>query len=630
MNSELNSFKKRVFLIRGGGDSIKTERKSLEQLVNVCLSQSTHASQENPYKTDEFDAFSGSELSFSSSGSTVYSDWEARILRAKIDRDQRKNENLSLNVVYRGPVPMLPPKSPQYSDTSSENDEIPNKIFSEDNKKWDTIDKIEPNVSNINSSPLVAAMDENINSNLYSHTPIVQTQILHLAGEHEVFCEDLPLAIDVISPVRSYSSIRSSCGVTCTHDEILMQTKPSVPSAEDQMTTSLMESSNDFLNEPSDLQEVGVERSRLVKEIKNISETSNIDSDLSNRIRAMFAPVIKQRQFLAPIQIPRVLPRQSSQNSSTSDHFQNRTPLVTTSTVTQGDRQTTSSVSGSSDCGTALKLKEEQMSFPCTSSILSLSARAKEPVCSLKDILKLRSSLNVTKDSSMTSNLSNEKNHPHRNSFQSNCSNNAQETHMPHTVNNSPNQSKPETNSNNRFNQLQFQVQFPLDNSNLIPLPQAVPLDTTAADASARISRGSVLAFSKSPSRPTSASAARIAAASSLMPKTLKEGDCSQESAIDGSGCSICLDSMDATNTSLCTRSLALPCGHLFHENCVLIWLKVKQICPLCKTPTENAGGDNQDLGDLNERIMDIHVTVSPPEGPLTGGALWGITRRHS
>lgn len=42
--------------------------------------------------------------------------------------------------------------------------------------------------------------------------------------------------------------------------------------------------------------------------------------------------------------------------------------------------------------------------------------------------------------------------------------------------------------------------------------------------------------------------------------------------------CAICLDSLDKVATAT-----LLPCGHLFHSECVDSWLQVKPKCPVCR-----------------------------------------------
>ncbi|KAH7327923.1 hypothetical protein B0I35DRAFT_472690 [Stachybotrys elegans] len=46
--------------------------------------------------------------------------------------------------------------------------------------------------------------------------------------------------------------------------------------------------------------------------------------------------------------------------------------------------------------------------------------------------------------------------------------------------------------------------------------------------------------------------------------------------------CTICIDDMNLGDTAA-----ILPCKHLFHEECVLLWLKQHNTCPVCRAPIE-------------------------------------------
>lgn len=46
--------------------------------------------------------------------------------------------------------------------------------------------------------------------------------------------------------------------------------------------------------------------------------------------------------------------------------------------------------------------------------------------------------------------------------------------------------------------------------------------------------------------------------------------------------CSICIDEMKVGETAV-----FLPCKHWFHEDCVVLWLKEHNTCPVCRTPME-------------------------------------------
>jgi hypothetical protein len=48
--------------------------------------------------------------------------------------------------------------------------------------------------------------------------------------------------------------------------------------------------------------------------------------------------------------------------------------------------------------------------------------------------------------------------------------------------------------------------------------------------------------------------------------------------------CTVCQD-----NLSIGTKAMFLPCGHTFHPDCILPWLKDHNTCPICRyeLPTE-------------------------------------------
>lgn len=50
----------------------------------------------------------------------------------------------------------------------------------------------------------------------------------------------------------------------------------------------------------------------------------------------------------------------------------------------------------------------------------------------------------------------------------------------------------------------------------------------------------------------------------------------------DKTECSICIDDISEGD-----MALFLPCKHWFHEQCVVLWLKEHNTCPICRTPIE-------------------------------------------
>ncbi|KAH8742983.1 hypothetical protein F5883DRAFT_50461 [Diaporthe sp. PMI_573] len=61
--------------------------------------------------------------------------------------------------------------------------------------------------------------------------------------------------------------------------------------------------------------------------------------------------------------------------------------------------------------------------------------------------------------------------------------------------------------------------------------------------------------------------------------------------------CTICIDEMN-----LGDEVTVLPCKHWFHGECVVLWLKEHNTCPICRTPIEkrgeNTAGGNNGNGD--------------------------------
>lgn len=55
--------------------------------------------------------------------------------------------------------------------------------------------------------------------------------------------------------------------------------------------------------------------------------------------------------------------------------------------------------------------------------------------------------------------------------------------------------------------------------------------------------------------------------------------------------CSVCLNELilcggdDGDGEERVSR---MPCGHVYHESCILTWLKKRNCCPLCRKPLEH------------------------------------------
>jgi hypothetical protein len=59
--------------------------------------------------------------------------------------------------------------------------------------------------------------------------------------------------------------------------------------------------------------------------------------------------------------------------------------------------------------------------------------------------------------------------------------------------------------------------------------------------------------------------------------------------------CTICIDEMKLGETVI-----YLPCKHWFHEDCVVLWLKEHNTCPICRTPIEKNDRNNRNNSSNN------------------------------
>ena len=63
--------------------------------------------------------------------------------------------------------------------------------------------------------------------------------------------------------------------------------------------------------------------------------------------------------------------------------------------------------------------------------------------------------------------------------------------------------------------------------------------------------------------------------------------------------------------------TILLPCGHMFHDNCVTKWLKIHNTCPLCRfeLPTDNA--DYERLRNQRNQQREENIRNNPNVQPV-------------
>lgn len=71
--------------------------------------------------------------------------------------------------------------------------------------------------------------------------------------------------------------------------------------------------------------------------------------------------------------------------------------------------------------------------------------------------------------------------------------------------------------------------------------------------------------------------------------------------------CTICIDEL-----TLGDEVLVLPCKHWFHEECVVLWLKEHNTCPICRAPIEgDSHGQSSEAGQANAQAQSASASSS-------------------
>ena len=73
----------------------------------------------------------------------------------------------------------------------------------------------------------------------------------------------------------------------------------------------------------------------------------------------------------------------------------------------------------------------------------------------------------------------------------------------------------------------------------------------------------------------------------------------------DDNECTICLENIENNfTTSFSKKPITLPCGHIFHNKCIGVWLLDKNRCPICRQIVKKRFRVNMDL--KNKNICDF------------------------
>lgn len=79
--------------------------------------------------------------------------------------------------------------------------------------------------------------------------------------------------------------------------------------------------------------------------------------------------------------------------------------------------------------------------------------------------------------------------------------------------------------------------------------------------------------------------------------------------------CTICIEEMHVGD-----EAATLPCKHWFHEECVILWLKEHNTCPICRTPLVTGDSDNDIQGGDHDGGDGPPNTGAPRVVPVQSG----------
>ncbi|KAL6182489.1 hypothetical protein ACLB2K_043908 [Fragaria x ananassa] len=80
--------------------------------------------------------------------------------------------------------------------------------------------------------------------------------------------------------------------------------------------------------------------------------------------------------------------------------------------------------------------------------------------------------------------------------------------------------------------------------------------------------------------------------------------------------CSICMEGLDQGSTDDIT---SLPCSHLYHGDCISLWLKRNRLCPVCRKPIEEEGKPSKGLLRWPSMLLILSAVGMTTVGLLSG-----------
>lgn len=101
---------------------------------------------------------------------------------------------------------------------------------------------------------------------------------------------------------------------------------------------------------------------------------------------------------------------------------------------------------------------------------------------------------------------------------------------------------------------------------------------------------------------------------SKIMRSHLRKAEVTLDQLCGQPSCPICSEDF-----AVGTKATSLPCGHMFHGECVLPWLEQKQNCPICRLELPSTAPSNEHLLQLGmEELIDLlrDIGIEIPDAP--------------
>eukprot|EP00210_Caulerpa_lentillifera_P001252 g1208.t1 len=115
---------------------------------------------------------------------------------------------------------------------------------------------------------------------------------------------------------------------------------------------------------------------------------------------------------------------------------------------------------------------------------------------------------------------------------------------------------------------------------------------------------------------------ARVPASTTALRSLKRERVGDQNRNLIGESCVVCHDQYKQNDTVV-----TLPCGHVFHEDCVMPWFNDHNTCPVCRYALPTSSQDNHPLSPFRQVENQTHNQEDSTQSPPNIDSLFGLFR---